>query len=366
MRLLERYILRSILTTFFACIFVFLFLYVIIDLLSNLEDILKQRVALSLLIHYYLSYMPIMLVQVSPFACLLSTLYTFGRLNQNNEIIAMRASGMSILQITRNAIIFGLLMSLSIFWISDRLVPQALALNQKIKVMMEQGKKKEKEIKPEVLSNLTMYGLQNRLFHISKFHVPENIMEGITILEHDEKQNITKKIVANRGVYQNKQWVFYQCITYTFELSGQIKQEPQFADEQVMYIPETPRDFIAQRDQPDFMTINQLEDYIWKLSKSGATSVVRSFKVDYYQRFTSPFTSVIIIFLGIPFAMIIRKRAAGLSSMGISILVGFFYYILDAVCIALGKGGLLPPFLSASLSHLITFIAGLYLISVLP
>lgn len=366
MRLLDRYILRSVLITFFFCIFVFLFLYVIIDLLSNLEDILKQRVPLALLIHYYFSYMPVMLVQVSPFACLLSTLYAFGKLNQNNEIIAMRASGLSILQITKNVIVFGLLVSLAIFWISDRIVPQALTLNQKIKVMMEQGTKKEKEIKPKVMNNLTMYGLQNRLFHISKFHVPANIMEGITILEHDEKQNITKKIVANRGVYQDDQWVFTQCITYVFEPSGQIEQEPQFEDEQVMYIPEKPRDFINQRDQPDFMTINQLEDYIWRLSKSGATSVVRNLKVDYYQRFTTPFTSVVIIFLGIPFALTVRKRAAGLSSMGISMLVGFLYYILDAVSIALGKGGILSPFLSASLSHFITFIAGLFMISVLP
>ncbi|MFH1457991.1 MAG: LptF/LptG family permease [Candidatus Omnitrophota bacterium] len=366
MRLLDRYILRPVVITFFSCIFVFLFLYVIIDLLSNLEDILKQHVQLSLLIHYYLSYLPIMLVQVAPFACLLSTLYTFGKLNQDNEIIAMRASGLSVLQITKNVILFGLLVSLCIFWISDSIVPQALTLNQKIKIAMEQGRNKAKEVRPEVMTNLTMYGIQNRLFHINKFYAPANIMEGITILEHDEKQNITKKVVANRGVYQNDHWVYYQCITYIFDPNGQIEQEPQFQEKQVMYIPETPRDFTNQRDQLDFMTINQLEDYIWRLSKSGAAAAMRNLKVEYYRRFTAPFTSVIIIFLGIPFALIIRKRAAGLSSMGISILVGFFYYILDAVSLALGKGGVLPPFLSASLSHAIAFIAGLYLISVLP
>jgi lipopolysaccharide export system permease protein len=366
MRILDRYILRSVVVTFFSCIFVFLFLYVVIDLLSNLEDILKQRVPLSLLLHYYLSYVPVMLVQVSPFACLLSTLYTFGKLNQNNEIIAMRASGLSILQITKNVIFFGLIVSLFIFWISDRIVPQALSLNHEIKTAMEQGKHKKQDKKMEPLSNLTMYGLKNRLFYINKFHPATNTMEGITILGHDEKQNITQKIVANRGIYEDNHWVFYQCITYDFDPNGQVVQEPQYLDEQIMYIPETPRDFLNQREQPDFMTINQLDDYIWKLSRSGASSVIRNLKVDYYQRFTAPFNSIIIIFLGIPFALMIRKRAAGLSSMGISILVGFFYYILDAVSLALGKGGVLAPFLAASLSHLIAFISGLYLISILP
>lgn len=363
MRILDRYILKSVLTTFFSCIFVFLFLYVVIDLLSHLDDILRQHVQLAVLIQYYLSFMPAMVVQVAPFACLLSTLYAFGKLNQNNEIIAMRASGLSILQITKTVLIFGFLVSLCVFWISDRVVPQALSLNQRIKLQMEEGKQKKKL---GIINNLTMYGLKNRLFHIRKFTPASNTMEGITILEHDEQQNITKKIVANKGVYQDNHWQFSHCITYIFEPDGQIIQEPQYQEEEVMYIPETPRDFLNQREQPDFMTLNQLEEYIWRLSNSGASSVIRTLKVDYFQRFTTPFTSLIIILLGIPFAFVIKRRAAGLSSVGISILVGFFYYVLDAVCIALGKGGLIVPILSASLSHLIALISSLYLISILP
>jgi lipopolysaccharide export system permease protein len=367
MRLLDRYILRSVLATFLSCIFVFLFLYVVIDLLANLEDIfLKHHVKLIVLVQYYLSYIPVMLVQISPFASLLSTLYAFGKLNQNNEIIAMRASGLSILGITRTVILFGLIVSLFIFWTKDRIVPNALALNYKLKQEIEEGKDRSKGKTPQMIPNLTMYGTQNRLFYISRFSPATSTMEGITILEHDEHQNITKKIVANKGVYEDNHWVFYQCITYLFEESGQIVQEPVYQEEEFMYIAETPRDFLNQREQPDLMSVNQLEDHIWRLSKSGASSVIRNLKVDYYQRFTSPFTSVVIIFLGIPFAMKIRRRAAGLSSMGISMLVGLVYYVADAVCITLGKGGALTPFLAASLSHILAFLSGLYLISILP
>ena len=129
MRILDRYILKSVLYIFFSCIFVFLFLYVIIDLLSNLEDILKQRATFILLLRYYLTYLPVMFVQVSPFACLISTVYTFGRLNHNNEIIALRSSGLSIFKIAQNVLIFGFLISLSVFWLSDRVIPTALSEN---------------------------------------------------------------------------------------------------------------------------------------------------------------------------------------------------------------------------------------------
>ncbi|PIP18633.1 MAG: hypothetical protein COX41_07185, partial [Candidatus Omnitrophica bacterium CG23_combo_of_CG06-09_8_20_14_all_41_10] len=70
MRILDRYILKSVIGIFLSCIFFFLFLYVIIDVLSHLDDILKQQTHLTILIQYYLSYIPIMFVQIAPFSCL--------------------------------------------------------------------------------------------------------------------------------------------------------------------------------------------------------------------------------------------------------------------------------------------------------
>ncbi len=364
MRILDRYILKSVMHIFFSCIFVFLFLYIIIDLLSNLEDILKQQVTLILLIRYYLSYLPVMFVQVSPFACLLSTVYTFGKLNHNNEIIAMRSSGLSILEIARNVLIFGFLISLLVFWVSDRFVPSALTENQNIKAQMDSGVKKNKSL--ETITNLSMYGLKNRLFFIRRFSPAAETMEGITILEHDENQNLTHKIVASRGVYQNGLWKFSQCITYNFDHNGQVVDEPGYFEEEIMNIPETPRDFASLRQKPELMNIKEMQDYIWRLSKSGATTVIRNLNVDLYQRFMMPFTSIIIIFLGIPFSLMMRKRATGMSAIGVSIIVGFLYYVLDAVCLAIGKSGLLMPSLAASLSHIIVLSGSLYLIQKLP
>ncbi|MDD5561944.1 MAG: LptF/LptG family permease [Candidatus Omnitrophica bacterium] len=366
MRILDRYILKSVIYIFLSCIFSFLFLYIIIDLLSNLDDILKHHATLILLARYYLSYLPVMFVQVSPFACLLSTVYTFGKLNHNNEIIAMRSSGLSIFDIARDTIIFGLFISLLVFWVSDRFVPGALSENQKIKAQIEEGSKSSKAKKPEVILNLSMYGSRNRLFFISKFFINTKTMEGITILEHDENQNLTKKIVADRGTYVDGLWRFSRCITYTFDRNGQVIDEPSYLEEEIMSIPETPRDMANLRQKPELMDIRQMQDYIWRVSKSGATTVIRNLKVDLYQRFTMPFTSLIIILLGIPFSLMTHKRATGMASIGVSIIVGFLYYILDAVCLAIGKSGLLMPSLAASLSHLIVLSTSIYLISRLP
>jgi lipopolysaccharide export system permease protein len=366
MRILDRYILKMVLSLFFSCLFTFLFLYIIVDVFSHLEDILKQQVNPTLLRQYYLSYLPIIFVRIAPIACLLSVLYTFGKLNRDNEIIAMRSSGLSIFQISHTVIIFGIIISVLVFWINDKFVPSSLLLNQKIKDQMESGEKKIKEREHEVISNLSMYGLKNRLFFVNKFSLATNTMEGIVILEHDEHQNITRKIVANKGVYADGLWKFYQNITYDFDENSQIKGEPLYMEEEIMPIPETPAEFLDQRQLADFMNISQLDTYIWKLSKSGATTVIRNLKVELYQRFSAPLTSIIIILLGIPFSLKMKKRATGLSSIGLSIMVGFLYYVLSAISIAFGKSGILLPFLSAALSPLCGFIFSLYLINTLP
>jgi len=366
MRILDRYIFKSALGIFLGCLLVFFFLYIIIDIFSHLEEILRQRVNIGILLQYYLSFLPLIFVQVTPIACLLATLYTFGALNRNNEIIAMRASGLSILQISKTVIIFAIIVSIFVFWVNDRFLPQSLTLTEKIKEQMETGVKKYKEKKDEIFTNLSMYGLKNRLYFVNKFSLATNTLEGIVILEHDERQNITKKIVASKGVYRDGLWRFYQNITYNFDENGQIIDEPKYSEEEIMAIPETPREFLSQRQRVDFMTIAQLDEYLWKLSKSGAITVIRNLKVDLYQRFTTPLTAIIITLLGIPFSIKMKKRATALSSIGLSIMVGFLYYVLNAVGIALGKAGLLIPILSASLSHIVAFITALYLIDTLP
>jgi lipopolysaccharide export system permease protein len=250
--------------------------------------------------------------------------------------------------------------------VNDKFVPQSSLLTERIKEQMETGTKRAETRKQEVLTNLSMYGLKNRLYFVNKFSPGLNTLEGIIILEHDEKQNIIKKIVANKGIYKDGLWTFYQSVTYNYNENGQIIEEPQYQEEELMVITETPNDFLNQRQRIDFMTIAGLNDYLWKLSKSGATTVIRNLKVDLYQRFTTPLTGIIIIFLGIPFALKMKKRATGLSSLGVSIMVGFLYYVLNAVGIALGKAGILMPILSASLSHIVTFLSALYLIHTLP
>lgn len=362
MRILDRHILKSMWSTFIGCILLFVFLYVIIDLFSNLDDILRQKVAFAVMARYYLTFLPVIFVQIAPFACLIATVYCLGNFNRDNELIAMRSAGISIMRIALPMIVFGLLVSMAVFWVNEKFVYQAQDKMKEVKAQFDTKKAKEKIAADSTLKNLSIYGMGNRLFFIVKFSPLDNTMEGITILEQDKKQNLTSKIIASRGTWDGALWRFYDVQTFNLDDKGKIIGEPRYSDEEIMDIPESPQDFINQRKVPEAMNIPQLQTYIWKLSQSGAKSIVRSLKVDLFIRYSFPLTSLVIIFLGIPFSMKIRKKVVGLSSIGISVMACFFYYVMNAVAIALGKSGVLPPMLAAWLANLSFFSYSLYLI----
>jgi lipopolysaccharide export system permease protein len=133
-----------------------------------------------------------------------------------------------------------------------------------------------------------------------------------------------------------------------------------------MPISETPEEFIHQRQSTDYMSIADIKGYIFRLSKSGATTVIRNLYVDLYQRFTAPLTSLIIILLGIPFSLKIRRKATGFSSLGLSLILGFLYYVFNAISVAVGKAGILQPLLAASLPHILAVTFAIYMIKTIP
>ena len=75
---------------------------------------------------------------------------------------------------------------------------------------------------------------------------------------------------------------------------------------------------------------------------------MNNLKVDLYQKFAYPFMSIVIVLIGMPFALLVRGRQKStFTCFGIAIVIGFIYYVSNAVSIAFGKGGLLPPFIAA-------------------
>jgi lipopolysaccharide export system permease protein len=128
-----------------------------------------------------------------------------------------------------------------------------------------------------------------------------------------------------------------------------------------MDIKETPHDFLRQRLNVTAMNIRQLNEYIQRFSGSGAIKTVNSLRVDFYQKIALPFKTLLIVLVGLPFALSSsgKRKASTFTAIGIALMIGFSYYILDAVGLALGKGGALPTWICAFIAPLTFLIIGI-------
>ena len=350
MRILDRYISKSVISIFLFTILTFCFLYILIDITSQLDEFIDRKVPIDILVQYYISYFPIILSQpISSVACLIAVLFTFTNLNTSNEVVAMRSSGLNFWQITKPAIVFGLIISVMVFWVNEQLVPRATEVTQQIRnenmvLLVDRLRKKQEKIK-----NLTFYGLQNRLYFVDTFDADTNELKGITIIEHDEQQNMKQKIVALKGAWTGIAWKFYQCQITTFSASDiNTPLKIKVYSEKLMDIKESPNDFLKQRLNVTSMNIRQLESYINRFSKSGAAKALNNMRVDLHQKIAYPFGNFVIVLIGLPFALMIRNRKGGaFVAIGVALVLGFLYYVTNAVALAFGKSGLLSPILSA-------------------
>ncbi len=363
MRILERHLFSSILKTFLAIILIFVFLYIFIDTATNLDDFIKYQISFRHMLLYYVSLLPIILWHTSPIACLLACLLVFSQANSQNEIIVLRAGGLNFWRIARPAIAFGLLVSVLIFWIGEKFVPQATADSESIReqniASKSQGQRKKQEIR-----NLTFYGLNNRLFFIDLFRTEDFSLRGITILGQDENQNVREKIVALEGRWTGIAWKFFKCqITLLRDPSNPASEEFRFYEEKLMDIKETPQDFLRQQINVSSMNIKQLSHHINRFKNSGATRALDNMQVDLHQKIAYPFGSFVILLVGLPLALMTgRRKALTFTSLGVAVAIGFAFYIVNAVGLALGKGGLLAPSLSAWVAPILFSLFALYLI----
>jgi lipopolysaccharide export system permease protein len=276
----------------------------------------------------------------------------------------LRTSGLNFWKIAKPAVCFAIIISVFVFWVNEKVVPQAEIISNQIRndKMRSDFNLKQKN-KPKI-ENLTFYGLKNRLFFIDRFDPNTNQLEGITIITHDNDQNIVEKIVAYKGEWTGIIWKFFKCNITEFNNSDiQSPVKVKVYDEKLMDIKETPDDFLRQRINVTSMNIRQLSDYIRKFSNSGAIKALNNLRVDLHQKIAFPWGIIAIVLVGVPFAMITgRRKAVTFTSLGIAVAIGFFYYVLNAVGLALGKGGILPPILSAWLTPIIFFGLAIYII----
>lgn len=360
MKIIDKYMVKDFLAPFLWCLFIFIIIAIIIDIFSFIDDIVKYKIPLASIIAFYVYYSPTILLQVTPMAALLSTIYVLSNLNKHNEITAMRASGISLWRIMAPILIIGVITSITIFIVNDKIIPVSSKVSNVIR-REELEKEKQKTRATKVIENVALYGAGNRLIFARNYDTDKKTLGDIIIHEHDASQNLISKITASSGEWTDEGWKFYKVIMYKIDNAGRILGKPLFFNERLIPLKEKPGDFANMEWRADYMSYRQLKNYI-KNFKGAGSKIIKSLLVDLHYKISFSLISLIIILIGAPFALI-TTRGGVLVGIGMSIAIGLLYYAVIAISLAFGKAGLLPPIVAAWLGNVVFGILGIYLIN---
>lgn len=355
MRIIDRYILKGYVQSLVYCLTAFISLYIIVDLFNYMDEMMRNRLPVKLIFTYYATLVPLIFVQVAPMAALLSSVYTISNLKRYNELTAMRVSGVSLWKVLKPLLFTTAILCILVFAVNDRIVPETTQISTQIK---DKDIKNMADKKKTVIKNIAVFGSGNRIIYARSFDIKKKELRDIIVHQNDENHNLVMRISAQRAFWKNGKWVFENGTSYRLDKAGYIIGTPSTFRRRVTDITEKPRYFAQKGRMPEFMNYKQLKIYIEKFAMKGSATTLKLL-VDLHHKTSLPFISLAVILVAAPFAFMMQ-RGGVLLGMGISMLVGVAFFAIHGISLALGKSGLLPPFLSAWLANTLFVFAGFY------
>lgn len=287
-------------------------------------------------------------------AILLSIFLSLALFSRNNEIVAMKAGGISVYKIITPLIVISGCLVLISFVNQELIMPytsQRAEYTENIRIKQKKGKRLLKQ-------DRFWYRSEDTICNIDLFEYDSNTLKGITLYFFDKQFNLVKRIDAGLGRWVDNKWQFNNLVIRSFGTDGSMDME--VADEKIIPLKETPDDFKTARREPEEMSYSELRDYIDKIERAGYK--IPEYVPYLYAKISFPFICLIMPFLAIPFALRIGRGGGIAWGVGLSVIIGFSHFVLFNFSLSLGRGELLPPLLSAWAANILFGTIGIYLL----
>lgn len=350
-RILDRYLIQAFVRIFAIALLIITSLYLAIDFFDGIEKFLGAGVSLGTIFKYFFYELPLVTSRVTGFATLFSTLLSLGLLARNQEIIAMRTSGMSLQRLSIPVVLAALAMSLISFLSDETLVPIFTRKAQYI-YQVEVKKKNPQGL----LGNKNIWIRdRNGFVSVEHFDSKKKVIDGLTIYIMNPDFTIQGLVEAEHAIWDGKGWETKEGREWFFLPDGQVTQKETSSH---LPISLTPEDFSSFARDSETLSFMELRNLIKQLKEIGINTT--EYDVDLQFKLALPLISPLIAFLAIPFAL--RQWVGGgmAASFVWTMMIGFSYWVVLSFTISLGHSGVLPPLVSAWLPNVILAMVGLY------
>ncbi|SLM28750.1 putative permease [Desulfamplus magnetovallimortis] len=357
MAILTQYWAKEFIKFFLIIQIIVMAIFISVDYLTNMDRFVKAGISFIDAFGYVLLKTPFMFVQLTPAGIVLAVVTVFGLMNRNNELMAMRAGGISVYYLLRPAIAWGLLLSFMMIFMGETVVPVTMSKANDIKYGVI---KKTRNIHA-VKEKIWLKG-DGTIYYFRYFNPKDKTLAGITITWLDRDFSIIRRVDARTAQFDSvkQTWLFDSVLEQRFEDSSSSSIVKY--DKKEIPIEFKPDDLQGVVKKSDEMSFTELLSYIRKIQKEGYDAT--TYKVDLYGKTAFPFICLIMALIGAGAGM----RRIVKDNLPVGIVIGiaasFFYWFIYGFFTSLGYGRMLPPAVSAWITNLIfMLLAMIYIIS---
>ncbi len=338
--ILDRYVSRVFVAYFFVCLLGGIGLVTVIDIGTRLDDFIKGGFVtiVTSIFRYALWNTPVVICLIFPPLLLISAGWALVQLAKNNELIAIKASGISVYRIIIPLFIGGAVIGLGVAGLREWIIPIVAPRINEVSNPSSKG---------TVNDFGGMIPTEDVAYHIDSYKVSKREMTNPVFCVFAE----AKTIEAARGVWKKDKWVLYDVVIKK-RTGEEAKPEREEHLEYELPFKLRPEDLTARKADPGLMSTRELVGMI------GRYPTNHSLRVALHSRFTYPLTGVILLLIGLPFVVgferINRSRILGL---GMCFVVCAAYYAVTFLCSSLGNSNHLPADWMAAWIPIILFAA---------
>ncbi|HEY1579926.1 MAG TPA: LPS export ABC transporter permease LptG [Terracidiphilus sp.] len=360
-RLLDSYVVREFFSTFVLVLASFVTLMLVFTFFELVGDIIRNHIALATVGDYLFNLAPSMLYAITPLAVLIAVLVTFGVLNRNSEIVAMKATGISLYRLVIPIVSIAAILAAGLFVFDDYYLPAANRRQEALRSTIK-GRPPQTFLHPE---EKWMFGEPGpgeppHIFYYQFFDRDDNAFANLSIFEFNPSSfALTRRIFASRVVWddESESWRFING--WVRNINGNDPQSIEFKNTTFTEIHEDPGYFKKENLQSQEMNFQQLRAYIRDLRQSGFDTM--RLRVALWHKLAYPLIAIIMAVLAIPFALSMGRRGS-LTGIAVAISIALAFWVVDALFGAMGNVNYLPAALAAWSPDILFALAGGYLL----
>ena len=360
-QLLDVYLLRSFVYYFVLLTVGFILLFEVFTFFELLDDFAQHRAGLVEITQYFLFLACYLFYQLAPLAALVSVLVTLGVMTKNNELVAFKASGLSLYRIALPLLLAGIFLAASLVILDDTYLPYA---NQRQDALRNQikGRPAQTYYQP---SRQWIFGESSKIYNYELFDPDHELFGGLNVFELNPATfEIRRRIYAARAHWDSQQglWILESGWIRDFD-HGQVTRYTPFLANALNELSEPPSYFNREVRQSYQMTWWELKRYIGDLHQAGFD--VARLSVQLQKKLSFPLVAPIIILLAIPFSILVGTRGA-VGGLALGVGIAIVYWAASALTEAMGAVGQLPPLLAAWAPDTVFGFLGLYFFLKMP